>query len=83
MQRDFYPLLKAAPLRQHNLVYSLDHGPTCGDLNVGFAYCQGCAPKGRAQWVIDEGLRRAEASTEHHYAERRDVVHLTGLRIRI
>ena len=58
MQRDFYPLLKAAPLRQHNLVYSLDHGPTCGDLNVGFAYCQGCAAGGRAQWAIDEGLRR-------------------------
>lgn len=58
VQRDFYPLLKAAPLRQHNLIYSLDHGPTCGDLNVGFAYCQGCAAGGHAQWAIDEGLRR-------------------------
>ena len=47
-----------APLAQHNLIYTLDHSPACGDLNVGFAYCQGCASKGRAQWVLDEGLRR-------------------------
>jgi hypothetical protein len=58
VRRDFYPALKAAPLAAHNLIYTLDHGPTCGDLNVGFAYCQRCAPRGRAQWVIDEGLRR-------------------------
>jgi hypothetical protein len=31
---------------------------SCGNLNVGFAYCQDCAPKGRAQWALDEGLRR-------------------------
>ena len=58
MRSDFYPLLKAPPLQAHNLIYTLDHAPTCGDLNVGFAYCQGCAPKGPAQWAIDEGLRR-------------------------
>ncbi len=37
---DFYPSLKQAPLSAHNLIYTLDHGPKCGDLNVGFAYCQ-------------------------------------------
>jgi len=50
--------LKAPPLREHNLIYTLDHQHTCGDLNVGFAYCQNCASGGRAQWAIDEGLRR-------------------------
>lgn len=44
VQRDFYPALKSAPLGGHNLIYTLDHAPTCGDLNVGFAYCQNCAP---------------------------------------
>ncbi|KAL1528693.1 hypothetical protein AB1Y20_010029 [Prymnesium parvum] len=67
IRRDFYGLLKGAPLDQHNLIYTLDHSPACGDLNVGFAYCQRCAPRGRSQdrarltprrWVIDEGLRR-------------------------
>eukprot|EP00965_Chrysotila_dentata_P197845 6178434-Pleurochrysis_carterae.AAC.1 len=58
IQTDFYPLLKAPPLAQHNLIYTLDHTPDCGDLNVGFAYCQNCAPNGRAQWALDEGLRR-------------------------
>ena len=43
---DFYPELKRPPLAEHNLVYTLDHGPKCGDINVGFAYCQGCAPRG-------------------------------------
>ena len=58
VRNDFYPELKRPPLMEHNLIYTLDHGPKCGDLNVGFAYCQGCSPRGRAQWVIDEGLRR-------------------------
>ena len=58
VRSDFYPELKRPPLDGHNLVYTLDHGPKCGDLNVGFAYCQNCSPRGRAQWVIDEGLRR-------------------------
>ena len=58
VRSDFYPELKRPPLAAHNLIYTLDHGPKCGDLNVGFAYCQGCRPKGRAQWVIDEGLYR-------------------------
>ena len=58
VRSDFYPELKRPPLREHNLIYTLDHGPKCGDLNVGMAYCQGCAPRGRSQWVIDEGLRR-------------------------
>jgi len=62
VQRDFYPMLKSAPLAAHNLIYSLDHGPTCGDLNVGFAYCQRCSAGGHAQWAIDEGLRR-----ENHF----------------
>jgi len=58
VRSDFYRALKQPPLDGHNLIYTLDHSPKCGDLNVGFAYCQGCAPRGRAQWVIDEGLRR-------------------------
>lgn len=49
VQRDFYPAFKSPPLAGHNLIYTLDHAPTCGDLNVGFAYCQNCRPKGRAQ----------------------------------
>ena len=58
VRHDFYPELKRPPLREHNLIYTLDHSPKCGDINVGMAYCQGCAPRGRSQWVIDEGLRR-------------------------
>jgi len=58
IQRDFYSYLKSEPLQDHNLIYTLDHAPTCGDLNVGFAYCQNCAAGGRAQWALDEGLRR-------------------------
>ena len=49
VRHDFYPELKRPPLAAHNLVYTLDHGPKCGDLNVGFAYCQNCAPRGRAR----------------------------------
>ena len=41
VRADFYPELKRPPLAAHNLVYTLDHGPKCGDLNVGFA----CAPR--------------------------------------
>jgi len=58
IQRPFYGMMKSEPLAEHNLIYTLDHSPACGDLNVGFAYCQGCAAGGRAQWVLDEGLRR-------------------------
>ncbi|KAL3933954.1 MAG: hypothetical protein SGPRY_000049 [Prymnesium sp.] len=49
VRRNFYELLKGPPLDQHNLIYTLDHSPACGDLNVGFAYCQRCASRGRAQ----------------------------------
>ena len=31
-----------------------------GAVNIGWIYCQNCAPGGRAQWVLDESLRRIE-----------------------
>jgi hypothetical protein len=30
-------------------------------VNIGLIYCQGCARGGRAQWVLNEALRRIEA----------------------
>lgn len=55
---DHAPLLKAPPLARHQLLYSLDHRNFCDEVNIGFMYCQGCARRGRAQWVVNETLRR-------------------------
>jgi len=61
VQRSPYPALTTPPLSRHNLIYTLDHTPSCDNVNIGFIYCQRCAPNGRAQWVFDETLRRERA----------------------
>jgi hypothetical protein len=33
IRRDFYAELKGAPLAQHNLIYTLDHGPKCTEIS--------------------------------------------------
>ena len=46
-----------ASAQEHNLIYTLDHSPKCGDINDEWRTVR-AARRGRSQWVIDEGLRR-------------------------
>ncbi len=56
-----YAELHSPVYAAHNLVYSLDHRLRVDEVNIGFMYGRNCTPRGRAEWVLQETLRREAA----------------------